>query len=197
MEFWPPVVASVKINFLASLTVSGVTSTRRFGCQTLILLEKLMMLKRSPGRRSLRMVNRASLVWERKCERKKNDNKQTECWMNNVMVELCSLYCDSRAAVVRNKTHMPSISQRPALWPAHTHSTHEAIPGGWCQQFRKLVSKCVVNYLWCQKLCLSINILETFYSLTLVIHLSEYPVGFKWFPYGIVMFFLSQYTVTM
>lgn len=129
--------------------------------------------------------------------RKKNDNKQTECWMNNVMVELCSLYCDSRAAVVRNKTHMPSISQRPALWPVHTHSTHEAIPGGWCQQFRKLVSKCVVNYLWCQKLCLSINILETFYSLTLVIHLSEYPVGFKWFPYGIVMFFLSQYTVTM
>lgn len=58
----PPVGISVKINFLASLTVRGVTGTRRAGCQTLILLEKLTKLKRSSGRRSLRMVNRASLV---------------------------------------------------------------------------------------------------------------------------------------
>lgn len=61
----PPVVGSVKMNFLASLMLSGVTGTRRFGCQTLILLEKLMKLKRSPGRRSLKMVNRASLVWRK------------------------------------------------------------------------------------------------------------------------------------
>lgn len=41
----PPVGASMKINFLASLTVNGVTGTRRLSCQTLILLEKLMKLK--------------------------------------------------------------------------------------------------------------------------------------------------------
>lgn len=65
----PPVGISVNINFLASLTVRGVTGTRRLGCQTLILLEKLMKLKRSPGRKSLRMVNRASLVCESHCEK--------------------------------------------------------------------------------------------------------------------------------
>ena len=51
------------MNFLASLTLSGVTGTRRPGCHTFTLLEKLMKLKRSSGRRSFRMVNRASLVW--------------------------------------------------------------------------------------------------------------------------------------
>lgn len=59
----PPVVGSMKMNFLASLTLLGVTATRRPGCQTLTLLEKLMKLKWSPGRRSPRMVKRASLVW--------------------------------------------------------------------------------------------------------------------------------------
>lgn len=65
-NIWPPVVASVKINFLASLMLSGVTGTSSWGFQTLILLEKLMKLKWSPGLRSFRMVNRASLVWKKK-----------------------------------------------------------------------------------------------------------------------------------
>lgn len=41
----PPLGTNVNMNFLASLTVRGVTGTSRFGCQTLILLEKLMKLK--------------------------------------------------------------------------------------------------------------------------------------------------------
>lgn len=58
----PPLVGSMTTNFLASLTALGVAGTRRPGCQTLILLEKLMKLKRSAGRRSPRMVRSASLV---------------------------------------------------------------------------------------------------------------------------------------
>lgn len=61
----PPVVGSVKMNFLASRMLSGVTGSRRPGCHTFTLFEKPTRLNRSAGRRSFRMLRRASLVWRR------------------------------------------------------------------------------------------------------------------------------------
>lgn len=58
-------VGSEKMNFLASRMLSGVTGSRRPGCHTFTRLEKPTRLKRSAGRRSVRMLRRASLVWEK------------------------------------------------------------------------------------------------------------------------------------
>lgn len=137
-NIWPPVVASVKINFLASLMLSGVTGTSSWGFQTLILLEKLMKLKWSPGLRSFRMVNRASLVWKKKEWVKKDDFLQ----QTNLVLWIHNLYYNTGAAVVGIETRALSI-KRSGIWPAVVFFSQEgpwaqSSPGGWCQYFVKL-----------------------------------------------------------